>query len=357
MLTPAYIPAFAASSDCLAVFGHLARPAVPGWWQRGKPVSAFASEAGTVGSCSEEDGEGYHKPVLLDEVLNALQPEPGKHILDGTLGGGGHTESFLQAGARVSAMDRDSEAIAFASKRVESFEDRFESFHGNFATMAEVFPHAHFDGVLLDFGVSSWQLDQGRRGFSFREDGPLDMRMDQSQGQTAADLVNEWSEEELADIFFKYGEEKASRRVAKAIVVARGHKSFERTGELADLVTNVLGGRGRKHPATRVFQALRMSVNDELRAVNDGMLAAEKVLKPGGILAVITFHSLEDRLAKQFFKTRSAAEIDRPEWPEPRANPDCHWRLEQRKPIGAGEKELKRNPRSRSALLRYATKR
>ena len=254
-------------------------------------------------------------------------------------------------------MDRDRDALAFASQRLQSFGDRFRAEQGNFSEMRSVVPTRSVDGVLLDLGVSSWQLDQAGRGFSFQKEGPLDMRMNRDEGESAADYVNTRSAEELADIFFQYGEEKASRRIAAALVKEREEREFTTTLQLADCVQRVMGGRGRKHPATRVFQALRMAVNTELESVEAGLKAAGDVLRPGGVLAVITFHSLEDRLVKQFLKKRSMEFLDRPEWPEPRPNPDLAWDLISRKAIAPGEAELSQNPRARSAKLRLAKRR
>ena len=206
--------------------------------------------------------------------------------------------------------------------------------------------------MLFDLGVSSHQLDVPERGFSFMRDGPLDMRMDPDAPVCAADLINGWPEEELARIFYEYGDEKASRRVAKAIVQRRAEKRFETTADLAGVIGTVIPRRGPASPATRVFQALRIAVNDEMGALEAALSSAHQWLKPGGRLAVITFHSLEDRVVKQFFRRHSDAEIDRPEWPAPRPNPECYYRLVTRKGIAAGATEQARNPRSRSAHLR-----
>ncbi len=351
MLTPALIPAYANSPHCLAGF-KMAILAMSEW--RGRVSRSTVSNEAVDGA--EVEGF-YHEPVLIEEVLNALDPEESKFILDGTLGGGGHSERLLQAGAQVVGMDRDQDALAYASKRLQAYGDRFRVEQGNFADMDQVVAPRSLDGVLLDLGVSSWQLDQPARGFSFQKDGPLDMRMNQGYGETAADLINTLEEEELARIFFELGEEKASRRIAAAIVRGRNHTEFTTTLELASFVEKTMGGRGRKHPATRVFQALRIAVNQELDAVTTGLKAAQSVLKPGGILAVITFHSLEDRLVKRFLKERSTQFLDRPEWPEPRPNPEYSFELISRKVISAGEEELARNTRSRSAKLRVAKKR
>lgn len=352
MLTPAFIPALAGPADCLAVFRRTVELVVPGW--RG-PVLQNTSNAEQGGGAS---GRGfYHEAVLPTETIAGLEPAEGKQFLDGTLGGGGHSEQLLKQGAQVVGMDRDRDALAYAGERLRGFGDRFRAEHGNFSEMRSVVPSRSIDGVLLDLGVSSWQIDQAGRGFSFQKDGPLDMRMNQAEGETAADLVNTRSAEELADLFFLYGEEKASRRIAAALVKAREEQAFETTLQLARCIEKAMGGRGRKHPATRVFQALRMAVNSELDSVTAGLEAAQDVLKSGGVLAVITFHSLEDRLVKQFLKKGSVEYLDRPEWPEPRPNPELAWDLVSRKAISAGDAELARNPRARSAKLRLAKRR
>ncbi len=352
MLTPAFIPALAGPADCLAVVQRTAESAVPGWWER-----VFQRLTNKEQGGEGEEREFYHESVLMEETIAALAPAEGKIFLDGTLGGGGHSERLLQAGASVVGLDRDRDALRYAGQRLASFGERFRVEQVNFSEMRSVVPTRSIDGVLLDLGVSSWQIDQAERGFSFQKDGPLDMRMNQSAGETAADLVNTRSAEELADIFFLYGEEKASRRIAAAIIREREEKEFTTTLELARCVEKTMGGRGRKHPATRVFQALRIAVNSELDSVTAGLVAAQEVLKPGGILAVITFHSLEDRLVKQFLKKRSVEFLDRPEWPEPRPNPELAWDLVVRKAIAAGATEITRNPRARSAKLRIAKKR
>lgn len=351
MLTPAFIPAFAGPTDCLAVIRRTVEKVMPEWRGQSFQNTSATEEGGG------EEREFYHEPVLMEETMSGLGPAEGKLFLDGTLGGGGHSERLLESGAHVVGMDRDRDALAYAGKRLQVFGDRFRAEQGNFSEMRSVVPSRSVDGVLLDLGVSSWQLDQAGRGFSFQKEGPLDMRMNQSAGETAADYVNTRSAEELANIFFLYGEEKASRRIAAAIVKEREEEEFTSTLQLADCVQKVMGGRGRKHPATRVFQALRMVVNTELDSVTAGLEAAKDVLKPDGVLAVITFHSLEDRLVKQFLKKGSVEFLDRPEWPEPRPNPELAWDLISRKAISAGDVELARNTRARSAKLRLAKRR
>lgn len=352
MLTPAFIPALAGSPDCLAGFRLTAEMAVPEWRGRVFQVSNSSEQGG-----NDDSSEFYHESVLLEETVSGLEPTEGKIYLDGTLGGGGHSKRLLEEGAQVVAMDRDRDALQYAGERLQGFEDRFRTEHGNFSEMRSVVPPQSVDGVLLDLGVSSWQLDRAERGFSFQKNGPLDMRMNQAAGETAADIVNTRSAEELADLFYLYGEEKASRRIASAIVRAREERVFLTTSELAKCIEKTMGGRGRKHPATRVFQALRIAVNAELDSVKKGLEAAQDVLKSGGVLAVITFHSLEDRLVKQFLKRGSVEFLDRPEWPEPRPNPEFAWDLISRKALSASEGELIRNPRARSAKLRLAKKR
>jgi 16S rRNA (cytosine1402-N4)-methyltransferase len=304
---------------------------------------------------AKPDTAAWHEPVLRDEVTALLRPGPGLVFLDGTLGGGGHSEALLAAGARVVAVDRDRESLAHAAERLAGYGDRFLAVAGNFADAAslpEVRAAAPFDGALLDLGVSSHQLDTAERGFSFRHDGPLDMRMDPSAGDPAAMLVNTASEADLTGIFREYGEEPQARRVARAIVAERERLPFTRTGQLAALIEKVLGRRGRVHPATRVFQALRIAVNDELGALRRALVTIPPLLCAGARFVVITFHSLEDRLVKTFFRTGSEQWLDRPEWPAPRPNPEWRFRDLTRKPLAAETRETDRNPRARSARLR-----
>ena len=297
----------------------------------------------------------WHEPVLRSEVLRVLEPRPGRIFLDGTLGGGGHSEGLLAAGARVVGLDRDKDALEFAGSRLSVFGDRFQAVHGNFADAAEnpsVRSFAPFDGVLLDLGVSSHQLDSAERGFSFRHDGPLDMRMDPTVGETAADILNTAPESELERIFREYGEEPLSRRAARVVVSERDRLAFSRTAQLAALIEKVLPRRGRTHPATRVFQALRIAVNDELGALRRALETIPALLRGGARFAVITFHSLEDRIVKSFFRSGSEEWLDRPEWPAPRRNPDRCFLDLTRKPLEPDAEEVKRNPRARSARLR-----
>ncbi|MCW0220046.1 MAG: 16S rRNA (cytosine(1402)-N(4))-methyltransferase RsmH [Prosthecobacter sp.] len=297
----------------------------------------------------------YHLPVLMAEVLEVLQPAPGKLIFDGTLGGGGHTEALLQHGARVVAMDQDDEALRHAGERLKGFSDRFCALKGNFRDFPKVLTEAGvtgLDGMLIDIGVSSRHLDAPERGFSFQKDGPLDMRMDTSGPMTAADIVNTYDQGALEQILWKYGEEPQARKIVKAILEERAKGPITTTLQLANLISSVCPKYSKRHPATLTFQALRIETNQELAALEEFLAAAPKWLKPGGRLAVISFHSLEDRVVKHAFHHQSQVWLDRPEWPAPRSNPDCVYRLIKRKPFEATENELALNPRARSARLR-----
>jgi 16S rRNA (cytosine1402-N4)-methyltransferase len=307
--------------------------------------------------------EFIHKPVMAAEVLAALNPRPNGRYADGTLGGAGHAASILAASSPtgwLSGCDRDGVAVETATAQLnEKFAGRFEIRRGNFSELADWIPAGSCDGALLDLGVSSPQLDTAERGFSFQQDGPLDMRMDDRQPVTAADLVNGEDAEMLAKIFWEYGDERESRRFAKAIVYDRALRKFETTKQLAELIERISPRAGRKtHPATKVFQALRIAVNDEIGSLKRGLEGAVKILKPGGRLAVITFHSLEDRVVKEFGreKTRDysfTGEVDVPELRTPRV-PEMKW--VSRKAILPGDEELKANPRARSAQLRVLEK-
>jgi 16S rRNA (cytosine1402-N4)-methyltransferase len=296
-----------------------------------------------------------HDPVLIDEVLAGLAPAPGETHVDGTFGAGGYTRALLARGARVIGFDRDPDAIAEGQKLVADADGRLELVPERFSAMAEVLdaraPEG-VEGVTLDIGVSSMQLDRADRGFSFQADGPLDMRMEQA-GPSAADFVNEAEESAIADVLFTYGEERQSRRVARAIVAAR---PITRTGELAAIVRKALGYRehDKKDPATRTFQAIRIHLNRELGELEDGLAAAERVLKPGGRLTVVSFHSLEDRIVKRFLKERSGATAAGSRHrPAASAGPEPSFE-DIAKPVRAGDAELARNPRARSATLRVA---
>lgn len=299
-----------------------------------------------------------HVPVLLAEVLQVLKPRDGAHYIDGTFGGGGYAQALLDAAeCNVLGIDRDPDAIARGQDMVARYQGRLTLVQGEFSHMDALFEAAggtKADGVVLDIGVSSFQFDQPERGFSFRQDGPLDMRMSRS-GPSAADFVNTADEKELADIIFHFGEERHSRRIARAIVAAR---PIERTAALAEIVSGALGPAAARqpiHPATRTFQALRIYVNDELGELERGLEAAERVLKTGGRLAVVAFHSLEDRIVKRFLSARSvAAPKGSRHAPERRAEHAQSFRLLTARPVMPGAAEIERNPRSRSARLRAA---
>lgn len=300
---------------------------------------------------------------MAAEVLAALKPQASGKYADGTLGGAGHAMAILAASSPTGWLfgcDRDGVAIETAKTRLaEQFAGRFEIRRGNFSELADWVPPGSCDGVLLDLGVSSPQLDVAERGFSFQQDGPLDMRMDDRQPVTAADLVNGEDAETLAKIIWEYGDERESRRFAKAIVHDRALRKFETTKQLADLIERLAPRHGKKaHPATKVFQALRIAVNDEIGSLKRGLEGVVKILKPGGRLAVITFHSLEDRVVKEFGREKSReytfpGEVDVPELRTPRT-PEMKW--VSRKAILPGETELNENPRSRSAQLRVLEK-
>lgn len=303
-----------------------------------------------------------HKPVLIEQVVQALRPRSGGLYVDGTLGAGGHAAAILAASApdgRLFGCDRDEAAIEAGRARLMVYAGRWELRRGNFSELAAWLPPGRCDGVLLDLGVSSPQLDVAERGFSFLNDGPLDMRMDRRQTTTAADLVNGLGEAELAKLFWDYGGEPEARRMARAIARERQVRPLVRTGQLAELAERVSPRRGRRaHPATRLFQALRIAVNDELGSLRSGLDGAVSLLRPGGRLAVITFHSLEDRVVKEFGRERARdytypGEVDVPELRQPRV-PELRWVT--RKAIQPSTQELADNPRSRSAQLRVLEK-
>lgn len=299
--------------------------------------------------------QSLHIPVLLEEVVHAAAITPGARIVDGTFGAGGYTAAFLAEGANVYAFDRDLSAIAQGAELAGGSEGRLRLFPARFSDMASVLADVGVetvDAVVLDIGVSSMQLDEAARGFSFRADGPLDMRMGQD-GPSAADFLNEADEEEIADIIYLYGEERRSRRIARAIVAAR---PLTRTGELAAVVRKALGHRdgAPKDPATRTFQAIRIHVNAELDELKEGLAAAEKLLRPGGRLVVVSFHSLEDRIVKQFLRIRSGqASGGSRHLPVQESGPAPSF-AKPGKAVRAAPEELERNPRSRSAILRWA---
>ncbi|WP_308909337.1 16S rRNA (cytosine(1402)-N(4))-methyltransferase RsmH [Pseudokordiimonas caeni] len=308
-----------------------------------------------------------HIPVMLDEVVVAVAPEAGDVIVDGTFGAGGYSRAILEAAdCRVYGIDRDPDAVKRAEAFGAGFGGRFRMLEGCFGDMDALVREAgegSADAVVLDIGVSSFQLDEAERGFSFREDGPLDMRMAKA-GESAADVVNTYEAGELADIIYQYGEERMSRRIAAAIVAARAEKPFTRTGELANLVERVIGrppvkpGKKATHPATRTFQALRIHVNDELGELTRGLEGAEKLLAEGGRLVVVTFHSLEDRIVKEFMAERSGR-VPSGSRHLPGAiekGPAPTFRLDRKSAVKPTDAECARNPRARSAKLRVAVR-
>ncbi|MFN6934432.1 MAG: 16S rRNA (cytosine(1402)-N(4))-methyltransferase RsmH [Tsuneonella sp.] len=301
--------------------------------------------------------EAHHVPVLLDEVIEALAPRPGDVIVDATFGAGGYTRALLAAGATVHAFDRDPDAIAAGEKWPETAENppRLVLHPRRFSEMVNALADsglARVDGIVLDIGVSSMQLDQAARGFAFSADGPLDMRMSQD-GPTAADFLNEADETAIADVLYTYGEERQSRRVARAIVAAR---PLETTGDLARVVRKALGYRpgAPKDPATRSFQAIRIHVNAELAELETALAASETLLGEGGRLAVVSFHSLEDRIVKRFLRDASAVTGGSRHAPQVETAPAVFERVS--KGVRPSEAELLRNPRARSATLRHAVR-
>ncbi len=297
-----------------------------------------------------------HKPVLLAEVMQALRPERGRLMVDGTFGAGGYSRAFLDAGASVVAFDRDPTVAGFADGLGAG--GRFRLMKAPFSAMTEVLGEGGADGVALDLGVSSMQMDEAERGFSLMRDGPLDMRMTR-EGLAAADLVNEAEPAELVRIFRLYGEERQARRIAGALVRRRAEAPFTRTLDLAEVVERALGGRrgARMHPATRVFQALRIAVNQELSELESGLVAAERTLKVGGRLAVVSFHSLEDRIVKAFLIARAGrtAEASRHVPPKVSDQPPSFELLHNGARTPSAE-EVAANPRARSAKLRAASR-
>lgn len=302
-----------------------------------------------------------HIPVLLDEVVEALSPKAGANYIDGTFGAGGYTAALLEtAECVVWAIDRDPETLSRGETLAKQFPNRLHLVQGRFGDMADLLAEngvTAVDGIALDLGVSSMQIEDRSRGFSFLRDGPLDMRMERS-GRSAADVVNTMSEKELADIIFTYGEERHARRVARAIVEARQDRPFSRTLRLADVIrAEVRRSRDGIDPATRTFQALRILVNDELGELERGLQNAERLLRPGGVLAVVSFHSLEDRIVKTFLKARSGLAA-RPSRHAPAGlNPTQNvatFTAASRRPITPRDSEIAKNPRARSARLRVA---
>ena len=303
--------------------------------------------------------EAPHKPVLIDEVMAALAPKAGDRVVDATFGAGGYSRAILATGASVIAFDRDPTAARFAEPLLREFPDRFQLIQRRFSELEDGLAdagHQSCEAVVFDIGVSSMQLDEAERGFSFMRDGPLDMRMG-DDGQTAADIVNSSEPADLSRMFWVYGEERAARRITQFLVRRRAEQPFSRTLDLAEVVERAVGGRrgAPTHPATRVFQALRIAVNDELGELEAGLAAAERVLVPGGRLAVVTFHSLEDRIVKAFLTERAGRTPGGSRHLPPVAKgADPSFRLIFNGHQGASEAELAENPRARSAKLRAA---
>ena len=303
-----------------------------------------------------------HKPVLLDECLDALDIKPDGIYLDGTLGRAGHAQAILRrlAGGRLVGIDRDLSAVGAARERLAEFGDRVTFIHGNFADLGNILQKlgiTHMDGMLFDLGVSSPQLDEPKRGFSYMHDAPLDMRMDAAAALDAGTVVNTWSYEELRRILYEYGEERYAPQIAKNIVRYREGKPVETTGELAEIIRSAMPGaalREKQHPAKRSFQAIRSAVNGELDALPPMLEAAADALAPGGRLAVITFHSLEDRIVKRKLRELAAGCTCPPEFPVCVCGKKPKLKLITRKPVVPGPAELAENPRARSAKLRVA---
>ena len=307
----------------------------------------------------KEGAVAGHSPVLLAEVLAAARVQPGHRWIDGTFGRGGHSRALLEKGALVLGLDQDDEAEGVARKLEAEWPGKFGWMQRNFKdlkTCSTEHGWDRVDGVLLDLGVSSPQLEAPERGFSFRAEGPLDMRMDRRAGPTAADLVNELSEEELTQLFYEHGGEREARRVARTLAVRRRRQPFRSTTDLASVVAAALsrGRAGGIHPATKVFQALRIAVNREPEALLAALPQAVEIMRPGGILAVISFHSGEDRAVKQFMRERAAAWLETPRHPNTVPNPRHHMRDVRR--YLPTEEEIARNPRARSARLRVAVR-
>ncbi len=302
-----------------------------------------------------------HIPVLYQETLETLNPQTGGRYIDATLGGGGHSEGILNASSPnglLLGLDASLDAIRRSQERLARFGERLTLVHSNFRNLQEIATSHDFtqvDGILLDLGVSSHQLGDPTLGFSFQDDGPLDMRLDFTQGETAAEVISRLDIQELADILYRYGEERKSRRIARAIVAAR---PIHTTTQLAEVISRAVGGRrgARLHPATRSFQALRIYVNDELGALETTLPQALNLLRPGGVLAVISFHSLEDRIVKHYFRHESRDCICPPHFPICQCNHKAQITVLHRKGIPPAAEEITSNPRSRSARLRAVRK-
>jgi 16S rRNA (cytosine1402-N4)-methyltransferase len=302
-----------------------------------------------------------HIPVLYKETLEALDPQPGGKYIDATLGGGGHAEGILYATSPngvLLGLDASPDALTRTRERLTQFGERITLVHSNFRNLKKIatsYGFVQVDGILLDLGLSSHQLDDPTQGFSFQDDGPLDMRLDFTQGENAAEVIDRLDAKELADILYQYGEERQSRRIARAIVATR---PIHTTAQLAEVISKAVGGRrgARKHPATRSFQALRIYVNDELGALESVLPQALDLLHPGGILAVISFHSLEDRIVKHYFRRESKNCICPPGLPICQCNHKARITELHRKGIHPTAEEISSNPRSRSARLRAVRK-
>ena len=324
-----------------------------------RPIPFAAGPPDVEEEAEEMEDFVYHYPVLVHEVVALLAPEPGFLIVDATCGGGGHTEALLETGANLIALDQDPDAIRHVTKHLSRFGRRIVVRQANFRHTDKVLDELGIDainGTLLDLGVSSRQLENAERGFSVLHNGPLDMRMDPRNRLTAATIVNEYSTEQLTRLFRELGEEPAARRIASLIVKMRKTAPFHETLPLARAIEKAVGRHGRLHPATQVFQALRMEVNDELGALQEGLGVLTARLQTGGRIAVISFHSLEDRMVKDFFRHHSREWLDKPEWPAPQRNPDYDLKLITAKPVVPTQEEQRANPRSRSAKLRVAEK-
>lgn len=301
-----------------------------------------------------------HIPVMLEACMRLMDPQPGGQYADGTLGAGGHSEAILKASSpdgQLISFDLDPAAIAIARERLEPYGDRVRIIQDSYVNLGRYAEENSLDGFIVDLGVSSMQLDRQDRGFSFLQDGPLDMRFSPEQPLTAADLVNQLPEEELARILWLYGEERKSRQIAAMICAERERNKIVTTAQLRDVILSAAGNSREKiHPATRSFQAIRIAVNGELDAVEAVLPAAVKALKPGGRLLVISFHSLEDRIVKNYFKTESKDCLCPPEQPVCTCGHKAVLRELTRHPVTADDEEIKLNPRARSAKLRAAVK-
>ena len=300
-----------------------------------------------------------HQPVMLSQIISALAPKDGDRIIDATFGNGGYSKTILNhADCFVAGIDRDPDAITRAHQEMQIFGDKFTIFEGSFSNMESLLRNTPFrkpDAIVFDLGVCSTQLDQAERGFSFKNDGPLDMRMSKS-GESAADIINSLPEKKLADIIYTYGDERASRKIARAINNKRKVAPVIRTSELAQIVRSVLPHpkRGQADPATRTFQALRIYVNNEIGELNNALLASEHMLQEGGILAVVSFHSIEDRIVKRFMRQRAGLSA-RPSRHHPiKIKTESTFRLASQRPIAPETSEINLNPRARSAKLRVA---